>query len=61
MSNQSNTDETVVYTNNASLVKSVYSIPTDDILAQIVTIKRFGVLTICEVVILEGSESSIYD
>lgn len=61
MSNQSNTDETVVYTNNASLVKSVYNIPTDDILAQIVTIKRFGVLTICEVVILEGSELSIYD
>lgn len=54
LANTSKDDGFVVYRSNASDVDVVYSILLHGALARFVTVGRLSILTICEVIILEG-------
>lgn len=59
LSNKSKDDGMVVYKSNPSDSDVIYPVVLHDILSRFVTITRNGILTICEVVILEGGIQQI--
>ena len=60
--NNSNEDKPDVYSYNKSLFTTSdnrYEISLNNILARYIKIDRLGVLTICEVVVIEGSKYNL--
>lgn len=56
LSNLSSSDGNTIYISNSTDTDAVYTITVYDVLARYVTIKRYGTLTICEVVLYESGD-----